>query len=74
MKQVNISVILIIPSTSYRTSSFMDAVSKLELKVLVLTDKSQVFSENYPDNIITMDFEHWGIHIDNIREWSVKHD
>ena len=52
----------------------MDAVSKLELKVLVLTDKSQVFSEDYPDNVITMNFEHWRVHLDNIREWSVKHD
>ena len=74
MKQANPSVILIIPSASYRTSPFMDAVSKLELKVLVLTDKSQVFSEDYPDNVIIMNFESWLVHIDNIREWSVKHD
>jgi biotin carboxylase len=74
MNQANPSVILIIPSASYRTSPFMDAVSKLELKVLVLTDKSQVFSEDYPDNVITMNFEHWRVHIENIREWSVKHD
>ena len=74
MKQANTSVILIIPSASYRTSPFMDAVSKLELKVLVLTDKSQVFSRNYPDKVITMDFENWRVQIENIREWSVKHD
>jgi biotin carboxylase len=52
----------------------MDAVSKLELKVLVLTDKSQVFSRNYPDKVITMNFENWRVQIENIREWSVKHD
>jgi len=74
MKQANTSLILIIPSASYRTSSFMASVSKLELKVLVLTDKSQVFSEYYPDNVITMNFEDWQSHIENIREWSVKHD
>jgi len=74
MKQANTSVILIIPSASYRTSPFMDAVSKLELKVLVLTDKSQVFSRNYPDKVITMNFENWRVQIENIREWSVKHD
>ena len=73
MKQANPSVILIIPSASYRTSPFMDAVSKLELKVLVLTDKSQVFSEDYPDNVITMNFEHWRVHLDTICEWSDKH-
>jgi biotin carboxylase len=73
MNQANPSVILIIPSASYRTSPFMDAVSKLELKVLVLTDKSQVFSEDYPDNVITMNFEHWRVHLDTICEWSDKH-
>ena len=70
MNQANSSVILIIPSASYRTNPFMDAATKLDLKVLVITDKSQVFSENYPDNVITMNFEHWQENIENIREWS----
>lgn len=74
MNNANSSVILIIPSASYRTNPFMDAVSKLELKVLVLTDKSQVFNEYYPENVITMKFEHWREYVENIREWSVKHD
>ena len=52
----------------------MDAVSKLELKVLVLTDKSQVFSEYYPENVITMKFERWQDSLANIREWAVKYD
>ena len=43
------AVILIIPSASYRTSAFINAVEKLDLKVLVISDKSQVFSGKYPD-------------------------
>ena len=52
----------------------MDAATKLDLKVLVITDKSQVFSEYYPDNVITMNFEHWQESIENIREWSERYD
>jgi len=74
MNQANSSVIIIIPSASYRTNPFMDAATKLDLKVLVITDKSQVFSEYYPDNVITMNFEHWQESIENIREWSERYD
>ena len=38
---INSAVILIIPSASYRTAPFMNAVNKLDLKVLVISDKSK---------------------------------
>ena len=53
------AVILIIPSASYRTSAFINAVEKLDLKVLVISDKSQVFSGKYPDNLMIMNFHYW---------------
>ena len=74
MNHANISVILIIPSASYRTNPFIDAATKLDINILVITDKSQVFSEYYPDNVITMNFEHWQESIANIREWSERYD
>ena len=52
----------------------MDAVTKLDLKVLVITDKSQVFSEYFPEKVITINFEQWQESIENIRAWSVKFD
>ena len=55
----NSAVILIIPSASYRTGPFMNAVKKLDLKVLVISDKSQVFSGKYPNNLIIVNFNHW---------------
>ena len=74
MNHSNSSVILIIPSGSYRTNAFMNAVIKLDLKVLVITDKSQVFSEHYPENVITMNFQLWKDWLDIIREWSERYD
>ena len=74
MNHSNSSVILIIPSGSYRTNAFMNAVIKLDLKVLVITDKSQVFSEHYPENVITMNFQLWKDRLDIIREWSERYD
>ena len=66
----NSAVILIIPSASYRTSDFITAVKKLDLRVLVISDKSQVFSGKYPDNFIIMNFHHWKDKLDEISEWS----
>ncbi len=66
----NSAVILIIPSASYRTGPFMNAVKKLDLKVLVISDKSQVFSGKYPDNLIIVNFNHWKDKSAEIRKWS----
>ena len=52
----------------------MDAATKLDVNILVITDKSQVFSEYYPDNVITMNFENWEESLENIREWSERCD
>tara|TARA_B100000686_G_scaffold128253_1_gene135463 strand:- start:1091 stop:2335 length:1245 start_codon:yes stop_codon:yes gene_type:complete len=66
----NYAVILIIPSASYRTGPFMNAVKKLDLKVLVISDKSQVFSGKYPDNLIIINFNHWQDRSDEISKWA----
>lgn len=66
------AVILIIPSASYRTSAFINAVEKLDLKVLVISDKSQVFSGKYPDNLLIMNFHHWNDRLDEISQWSER--
>ncbi len=70
MDKTSIAVILIIPSASYRSNAFMTAADKLDLKILVVTDNSQVFSDQFPDNIITMNFDHWTEKLDEISEWS----
>tara|TARA_B100001123_G_scaffold22480_1_gene24520 strand:- start:421 stop:1665 length:1245 start_codon:yes stop_codon:yes gene_type:complete len=66
------AVILIIPSASYRTSAFINVIEKLDLKVLVITDKSQVFSGKYPDNLIVMNFHHWKDRLNEISEWTER--
>ena len=66
----NSAVILIIPSASYRTGPFMNAVRKLDLKVLVISDKSQVFSGKYPDYLIKINFNHWKDKSAEISKWA----
>ena len=74
MNHSNSSVILIIPSASYRAKPFMHAAVKIGINILVITNNSQVFSEYYPENVITMNFEHWRESIENIRKWSEQYD
>ena len=64
------AVILIIPSSSYRTGPFINAVKKLDLKVLIISDKSQVFSGKYPENLIIINFNHWKERSDEISKWA----
>ena len=68
----NSAVILIIPSASYRTSAFITAVKKLDLNVLVISNKSQVFSGKYPNRLMIMNFHHWKKKQDEISKWSAN--
>ena len=52
----------------------MHAAVKIGINILVITNNSQVFSEYYPENVITMNFEHWRESIENIRKWSERYD
>jgi len=52
----------------------MNAVTKLDLKVHIITDKYQVFNEYYPENILTINFENWEKSLENIVEWSSRYD
>ncbi len=66
----NIAVILIIPSASYRTSAFIKALEKLNLKALIISDKSQVFSTKYPEKLMIMNYHQWKDKLDEIRKWT----
>ena len=52
----------------------MHAAVKIGINILVITNNSQVFSEYYPEKVITMNFEHWRESIENIRKWSERYD
>jgi len=48
-------VLLLIPTTSYRTSDFMDAAERLGVDVVVGTDRRQALEPTLPGHTVTLD-------------------
>ena len=74
MIKSNPGIILIIPCSSYRTNAFIEAVKRLELEVLILTNDTQVFEGISKNSIISLNFNHWTERITEIRLWSSKNN
>ena len=49
-------VLLLIPTTTYRTSAFLDAATRLELEVVIGCDESQALAPLTPGNSLALDF------------------
>ena len=47
-------VLLLIPSASYRTTDFMDAASRLDLEIVVGSDRDQPLAELFPGRTLTL--------------------
>ena len=55
-RQARSSVLLLIPSSSYRANDFMDAASRLDVEVLVGIDKEPALSPS-GSSMVTLDFD-----------------
>lgn len=55
-RQARSSVLLLIPSSSYRANDFMDAASRLDVEVLVGIDKEPALSPS-ESSMVTLDFD-----------------
>ncbi len=49
-------VLLLLPTTTYRTHDFLDAGRKLGIETVVGTDRKQAFAEAVPEKNLTFDF------------------
>jgi len=51
-------VLLLLPTTTYRTQAFLDAARTLGVEVVCASERPNVFAEQAPDNLLTLDFDH----------------
>jgi len=49
-------LLLLVPTTTYRTEDFVQAAAKLDVDLVVASERPNVLSERLPDNLLTLDF------------------
>src|SRR5688572_214425 len=49
-------LLLLLPTTTYRTQAFVDAAAKLGVELVCASERPSTLQELAPDNLITLDF------------------
>jgi len=49
-------LLLLLPTTTYRTEAFVDAAERLGVDLVCASERPNVFEERAPENLITLDF------------------
>src|SRR5213596_4164028 len=49
-------LLLLLPTTTYRTQAFVDAAAKLGVDLVCASERPSTLQEHVPDNLITVDF------------------
>src|SRR6059058_4238929 len=49
-------LLLLLPTTTYRTQAFVDAATKLGVDLVCAADRPNVFEADAPDHLVTLDF------------------
>ncbi len=50
-------LLLLIPTTTYRTEAFLEAARALGVEVVVASERPNVLQEAFPDGLLTLDFQ-----------------
>jgi biotin carboxylase len=49
-------LLLLVPTTTYRTEDFVEAARRLDVDLVVASERPNTFSGEYPDHLLTLDF------------------
>ena len=66
-------VLLLLPTTTYRTQAFLDAARTLGVEVVCASERPNVFEEQAPDNLLTLDLDHPESAADAVRRVGQTH-
>jgi biotin carboxylase len=50
-------LLLLVPTTTYRTEDFMEAASRLDVDLVVAAERDNVMAAQFPDHLITVPFD-----------------
>ncbi len=66
-------LLLLLPSTTYRATAFVEAARRLDLDLTVATDRPSVFAALEPERLVTFDFAHPERAAEQAREFAARH-
>ena len=66
-------LLLLLPSTTYRATAFVEAAHRLDLDLTVATDHANVFASREPDRLLTIDLAHQERAVREARAFAWQH-
>jgi biotin carboxylase len=66
-------LLLLLPSTTYRATAFVEAARRLDAELTVATDEASVFASQRPDALVTFDFDHRERAAEQARAFAARH-
>ncbi len=66
-------LLLLLPSTTYRATAFVEAARRLDTDLTVGTDEAGVFASRRPDKLVTLDFARHDRAAEQARAFAARH-
>jgi biotin carboxylase len=65
-------LLLLIPTTTYRTEDFVEAAQKLDVDLVIASDRPNVMSGEFPDHLLTLPFSDPGAAVEEVRRFAAR--
>jgi len=65
-------LLLLIPTTTYRTEDFMEAARRLDVDLVVASDRPNVMSGEFPESLLTLPFADPAAAVAEMREYAAR--
>src|SRR5713226_4855159 len=65
-------LLLLIPTTTYRTEDFVDAARTLDVDLVIASDRPNVMSAEFPDHLLTLPFSDPDAAISEMRRYAAR--
>ena len=66
-------LLLLIPTTTYRTAAFVEAARRLDVDLTVASEHDSTFSQSQPDRLLTLDFSDPVRAADQVKLFAAEH-
>src|SRR2546426_12080226 len=65
-------LLLLIPTTTYRTEDFVEAARKLDVDLVIASDRPNVMSAEFPDHLLTLPFSDPAAAVEEMRDFAAR--
>src|SRR5688572_25195641 len=66
-------LLLLIPTTTYRTEDFMEAAGRLDVDLVVASDRPNVMAGEFPESLLTLPFDDPAAAVAEVRRHAARH-